>query len=216
MEVYSLPIVTAALVAGLLAGFGIAVQVGAVATYLVTLTARTSLKTGGCAALGVATVDGLYAAVAVIGGSVLTQALRPIMLPLRWASAAVLIGLAIRVGVNAIGRHRQATERPDASPISAGRAYLSLLGITVMNPTTVVYFTSLVLGSRTTAALHPVDEAVFIVAAFAASAGWHLVLAGGGALLGRALTGSRGRFVTAMISSTLIVALAVHLLLPGL
>ncbi|MGV9573326.1 hypothetical protein ACWDRX_29400, partial [Streptomyces nigra] len=37
-------VVTAALVAGLLAGYGIAVPVGAVATYLVSLTARTSLR----------------------------------------------------------------------------------------------------------------------------------------------------------------------------
>ena len=40
-----------ALVAGLLAGYGIAIPVGAVATYLLTLTARTSLKVGACAAL---------------------------------------------------------------------------------------------------------------------------------------------------------------------
>lgn len=39
-------VVTAALVAGLLAGYGIAVPVGAVATYLVSLTARTSLQIG--------------------------------------------------------------------------------------------------------------------------------------------------------------------------
>ncbi|MFE4795305.1 hypothetical protein ACFRFL_09395, partial [Streptomyces sp. NPDC056708] len=58
----------AVLVAGLLAGYGIAIPVGAVGTYLVGLTARTSLRTGACAALGVATADGLYAVVAVGGG----------------------------------------------------------------------------------------------------------------------------------------------------
>jgi threonine/homoserine/homoserine lactone efflux protein len=65
---------TAALVAGLLAGFGIAVPVGAVATYLVSLTARTSLRTGACAALGVATADGLYALIAALGGTALAAA----------------------------------------------------------------------------------------------------------------------------------------------
>jgi threonine/homoserine/homoserine lactone efflux protein len=62
---------TAAIVAGLLAGYGIAVPVGAVGAYLVALTARTSLRTGAAAALGVATVDGGYALVAMLGGGAL-------------------------------------------------------------------------------------------------------------------------------------------------
>ena len=49
---------TAALLAGLLAGYGIAMPVGAVATYLVTLTARTSARVGAAGALGVASADG--------------------------------------------------------------------------------------------------------------------------------------------------------------
>ncbi len=63
---------TESLVAGLLAGFGIAIPVGAVATYLVTLTARTSPRVGEAAALGVASADGLYAMLAVVGGAALT------------------------------------------------------------------------------------------------------------------------------------------------
>jgi threonine/homoserine/homoserine lactone efflux protein len=59
--------VTGALLAGLLAGYGIAMPVGAVATYLVTLTARTSARVGAAGALGVASADGLYAVVAGIG-----------------------------------------------------------------------------------------------------------------------------------------------------
>lgn len=61
----------AALVAGLLAGYGIAMPVGAVAAYLVALTAQTSLRTGVFAALGVATADGVYALIAVCGGAAL-------------------------------------------------------------------------------------------------------------------------------------------------
>ncbi|MER6983865.1 LysE family transporter, partial [Streptomyces carpinensis] len=98
---------TAALVAGLVAGYGIAVPVGAVATLLVSLTARTSLRTGACAALGVATADGLYALLATLGGAALADALRPVLVPLRWASALVLAALAVRGAVAAVRHHRR-------------------------------------------------------------------------------------------------------------
>ncbi|MEU6576727.1 LysE family transporter [Streptomyces sp. NPDC046805] len=204
---------TAALVAGLLAGYGIAVPVGAVATYLVSLTARTSLRTGACAALGVASADGLYALVAMLGGSALAAALRPVLTPLRWASALVLAALAVRGAVAALRRHRERGPalRPERPVPTPARAYLGLLGITLLNPTTVIYFAALVLGTRTTDAERPLSQGVFVLAAFAASASWQLFLAGGGALLGRALTGQRGRLVTALLSSGVILALAARM-----
>ncbi|MCW2911979.1 MAG: hypothetical protein JWN52_47 [Actinomycetia bacterium] len=218
MEADSRSVVIAALVAGLLAGYGIAMPVGAVATYLVALTARTSLRIGAFAALGVATADGLYALIAASGGSALTPAIQPIMIPLRWASVLALIALAVRGAAAAISqyRKRQRSTRADETPISPVRAYLGLLGITMMNPTTVIYFAALVLGSQTTAAPDYLEQAVFVLAAFAASASWQLLLAGGGALLGRTLTGRRARLITAMASSTLITALAIHLLIAAL
>ncbi|MET7455231.1 LysE family transporter [Streptomyces sp. NPDC005574] len=204
---------TAALLAGLLAGYGIAVPVGAVATYLVSLTARTSLRTGVCAALGVATADGLYALVACVGGSALAPVLRPFLDPLRWASAAVLLALATRGASTAVRRyrhHRTAT-RTDPPPPGPARAYGGLLALTLLNPTTVVYFAALVLGTRSAGSERPLEQGVFVLAAFAASASWQVSLAGSGALLGRALTGRRGRLVTALVSSGVIAALAVRM-----
>jgi len=205
-------VVTAALVAGLLAGYGIAVPV--VATYLVSLTARTSLRTGVCAALGVATADGLYALVATVGGAALAAALQPLLGPLRWASALVLVALAVRGAVTAVRQYRghRLAARTTPPPPSPARAYLSLLGITLLNPITVIYFAALVLGTRATDAVPPLEQGVFVLAAFTASASWQLSLAGGGALLGRALTGHRGRLVTALVSSAVILALAGRML----
>ncbi|MFJ7073931.1 LysE family transporter [Streptomyces sp. NPDC098781] len=206
---------TAALVAGLLAGYGIAVPVGAVATHLVSLTARTSLRTGVCAALGVATADGLYALAATLGGSALAGALRPVLVPLRWASAVVLAALAVRGAVIAVRHYRnhRLAARPAPPPPSPARAYVALLGITLLNPTTVIYFAALVLGTRATQAVSPLEQGVFVLAAFVASTSWQLLLAGGGALLGRVLTGRRGRLVTALVSSGVILALAVRMLM---
>jgi threonine/homoserine/homoserine lactone efflux protein len=203
-------------VAGALAGYGIAVPVGAVATYLVTLTARTSLKTGVYAALGVATADGLYALLAAVGGTALGQAIRSITAPLRWVSAVVLIALAIRISVTALGqyrRNRESGQADDALPAtSPRRVYLRLLGITLLNPTTVVYFAALVLGNHATAVTTPLDETVFVLAAFGASASWQVLLASGGAALGRLLTGRRGQLNTALFSSALITVLAIRIL----
>jgi threonine/homoserine/homoserine lactone efflux protein len=209
---------TAALVAGLLAGYGIAVPVGAVGTYLVSLTARTSLRTGVCAALGVATADGLYALAATLGGAALASALRPALGPLRWVCVLVLLALAAWGAVTALREyrgHRLATRTAPAPP-SPARAYLGLLGITLLNPTTVIYFAALVLGSQATGPAGPLEQGVFVLAAFAASASWQVLLAGSGALLGRALTGHRGRLATALVASGVMTALAVRMsLAPG-
>ncbi|MFC8372430.1 MULTISPECIES: LysE family transporter [unclassified Streptomyces] len=209
---------TAALLAGLLAGYGIAVPVGAVGTYLVSLTARTTLRTGVCAALGVATADGLYALAATLGGSALASALRPVLGPLRWVCVLVLLALAAWGAAGAVRRYRgrRLTARPGTAPPGAARAYLSLLGITLLNPTTVIYFAALVLGSRSGEAAGPVEQSVFVAAAFAASASWQVLLAGGGALLGRSLTGHRGRLVTALVASAVMTALAIRMAVaPG-
>ncbi|MFJ8944687.1 LysE family transporter [Streptomyces sp. NPDC102395] len=205
---------TAALVAGLVAGYGIAVPVGAVGTYLVSLTARTSLRTGVCAALGVAAADGIYALLATVGGSAVAVALRPVLTPLRWASAVVLLALAAWSAATAIRRYRahRLAVRSGPPPPGPARAFLSLLGITLLNPTTVVYFAALVLGAGAQVAVRPLEQGVFVMAAFAASASWQVLLAAGGALLGRALTGRRGRLATALASSAVMTVLAVRML----
>ncbi|CAL9627305.1 LysE family transporter [Streptomyces sp. enrichment culture] len=202
------------LVAGLVAGYGIAVPVGAVGTYLVSLTARTTLRTGAAAALGVASADGLYALLATAGGSALADTLRPAVTPLRWASVLVLLALAVLGAAGALRRHRarDLRTRTDPPPPSAHRAYLGLLGVTLLNPTTVIYFAALVLGTGANGIQDSgaTAQTVFVLAAFAASASWQLLLAGGGALLGRALTGHRGRLVTALVSSAVMAALALR------
>jgi threonine/homoserine/homoserine lactone efflux protein len=211
-------VVIAALVAGLLAGYGVALPVGAVGAYVVALTARTSLRTGVCAALGVATADGLYALIAVLGGAALAAALRPATPPLRRGSAVVLIALAVWGTVTAIRRHRATRHGPPAGQAASGaaRAYLGLWAMTMMNPLTIVYFVALVLGRQSAAASARADQAVFVLAVLVASASWQLALAGSGAVLGQVLTGSRGQLITAMASSALIGGLALHLLIAAL
>lgn len=196
-----------AAVAGLLAGYGVAIPVGAIGALIVSLTARTSLRVGSAAALGVATADGVYCAVAVVGGAAVAGLIAPLSGVLRWAAAVVLLALAART---AYGAWRHRSDEKDATFATPRRAFLGLLALTMLNPATVVYFTALVLGGRADG-----GGAVFVAAAFVASASWQLLLAAGGGLLGRVLTGPRGRSATAAVSSAVIAALAVGLVVQA-
>jgi arginine exporter protein ArgO len=200
--------VTGAFLAGVVAGYGVAVPVGAIAVLIAGLTARTSLRVGAAAGLGAATADGVYALVAVLGGAALATAITPFSTPLRWVAAVVLLLLAAYTARSALRRRTAAAAGPP--PIDSttpGRAYLGVLGLTMLNPATIVYFAALVLGRGGTG-----GGVWFVTGAFLASASWQLLVAGGGALVGRVLTGDRGRTITALISSAVIAILAVGLI----
>jgi arginine exporter protein ArgO len=81
----------------------------------------------------------------------------------------------------------------------------------LVNPGTVIYFVALVMGLRLDTAPSALGLALFVAAVFAASASWQLVLACGGAMVGRALNSDRGRRVAALISGPLIGVLALAL-----
>ena len=201
-----------AIVAGLLAGYGVAIPVGVIAPLIMSLTARTSLRIGASAALGVATADGVYALIAVLGGAAVAGVIEPIAGPLRWVSAAILIGLATHGAIAALRRHRApAAARAEGGLNTPIKAYAGLLGLTLLNPMTIVYFGALVLGRQASDGLTAAGEVIFVVAAFAASASWQLLIAGSGSLLGRLLTGARGRLGTALASSAVLAVLAVLL-----
>ncbi|MEV8507210.1 LysE family transporter [Actinoplanes sp. NPDC051475] len=194
---------TAAFLAGVVAGYGVAVPVGAIAVLVAGLSARTSLRVGAAAGLGAATADGVYALVAVLGGAALTGVIAPIATPLRWAAAAVLLVLAAHTAWSALSRPAAVRDTDRTTPAAA---YLGILGLTLLNPATVVYFAALVLGRGGEG-----GGTWFVLGAFLASASWQLLIASSGSLVGRFLTGPRARVVTALVSSAVIAVLAVGL-----
>ncbi|WIM98250.1 LysE family transporter [Actinoplanes oblitus] len=199
---------SAPFLAGVVAGYGIAVPVGAIGALIAGLSARTSLRVGAAAGMGAATADGIYATVAVAGGAAVAGMIAPIAGPLRWAGAVVLLALA---GWTAWGAIRgPGSGARDERPTTAWRAYAGILGLTLLNPATVIYFAALVLGNGGAG-----GGIWFVLGAFLASASWQLLIAGGGSLIGRLLTGPRGRLVTALTSSAVIAVLAVRLLLDA-
>jgi arginine exporter protein ArgO len=204
---------TAALVAGLVAGYGVAIPLGAIGALLMSLGARTSWRIASSAALGVAAADGIYALVAVLGGASLARWIEPISAPLRWIAVAVLLVMAFRTTASAVKHYRDPTRaREVAGLTSPGRAFLALLGLTMLNPATIFYFGALVLGWRSSGSYDGGEGAVWIAAVIFASASWQLLLAGGGAMVGRVLRSPKGKLGTAIVSSLMIAGLATYVL----
>jgi threonine/homoserine/homoserine lactone efflux protein len=188
-------------VSGLLAGYGIAIPVGAVSILIVTIGMRSGFRTGFMAGAGAATADLLYATAASLGGAALSLLLAPVSLYLRVAGGAALVGLAAYGTAMGFSRKPGAGEKPARGP---GATYAQLLGITLVNPLTVVYFTALVLGRGGAAAGTPADRILFVPGAALASLSWQTFIAGLGAVLHARLSERFRR--GAVIAGNLIVA----------
>jgi threonine/homoserine/homoserine lactone efflux protein len=214
-EVERLPPLTTVLAAGLVAGFGVAMPMGPVAVYLVTLTAHTSVRVGTAAALGIATVDAGYALIATVAGSAVVRVLRPVLPVLHWTAAAILLALGVWMALGALTDRVGSASAIVAQRMSAARAYVQLSALTLVNPSTVVYFAALVVGLRPLSGYAPafVSGVVFVAAVFVASASWQLLLTGGGVLVGRRLVSRSGQRYTGLVSGLVILALAARVAL---
>lgn len=109
-------------------------------------------------------------------------------MPLRAAAVVVLLVIAGR-GFAAARARSAAPDAPRAeSPAGHGflGTYTRFLGLTLLNPMTVVYFAALVLALPVLDA-GPSTRVAFAAAAFAASLSWQLLLAAGGAVAHRRL-----------------------------
>jgi arginine exporter protein ArgO len=198
--------VIAGLVAGLLAGYAVALPLGAIGSYLITLTARSSLRIGVAAALGVATMDGMYALLAVLGGAAAAAALAPLAEPLRWTAVVALLLLAGRALLVVRTVPADVAPMPRRRPVAVFGQFVAL---TAVNPPTLISFTALVIGARLGSSGEPAARALFVLGTFAASTSWQLLLAAAGALLGRLL--SRRRALLGYLSAGLLTGLAVTL-----
>jgi len=132
---------------GVVAGLAVAMPLGAVGTYLVGLGARERIAVATGAALGVASVDGGYAVIAVLGGTGLQIVLSEVSDWLKWIAVSVLVVIAIRTLLLTVRRyrgHRDAVDRPrDLTPV---RAYGSLAALTAVNPATLITFAAVTVG----------------------------------------------------------------------
>jgi arginine exporter protein ArgO len=199
---------------GAVAGLAVAMPIGAVGAYLVALGARERIAVTAAAALGVASVDGGYAVIAVLGGAGLGIVLSEMSGWLNWVAATVLVIVAIRAMWLAIRRYRGKGDGVgQPRELTPARAYLSLLALTALNPATLITFAAVAIGRSSSGGSRLPSVALFAIGAFAASAIWQLLLTGGGNLLGRLFSDRRGQFAVSACSALIMLCLSVGLLL---
>jgi len=193
---------TAALLAGLVAGLAIAMQVGAVSLLLIEAAVTAGPRVGLAAGMGVATADFGYAAVAAAAGGAVGAVLASHEAEIRFVAAGVLAAIAL----HGLAKLR---DEPGTAIVAAGRPYLRFLAITGANPLTIASFAAVA------AALSldgPGAALAFTVGVGAASAGWHAVLSLAAGHAGRWVT-PRVRRALAVGGRLVVLAIAAHLAL---
>jgi len=198
------------LLKGILAGYGIAIPVGAIAVLIVQVGLRCGFRCAASAGTGAATADLVYSVVAVTAGSAMARSIDSLGDPLRIASGVVL------ALIGAWGLYRGRSDPPPMDvalpgPADYAATYAKFLGLTLINPLTVVYFAAFILGSGLAEDLTTTGAALFVVGAFLASLSWQIGLAGIGAIARHRLP--HGFRIGAVVTGNLlIIAMAVAII----
>lgn len=198
---------------GLIAGYGIAVPVGAVAIMIVSASMQSGFRIGFMAGAGAASADFIYAVLASIAGMTVIEFLHPIAPVLRVLSGIVLIVLAAFTIWRGIRRDRSGgKEARTTRPLST---FMQFLGITLINPLTVVYFTALILGRDSSAQPEIAGLALFAIGAGMASLSWQTLLAALGGIARNRLS-RRFRLWATILGNLLVLGMGLQILILAL
>ncbi len=200
-----------AFLTGIVAGYGIAIPVGAIAVLIVDVGIRCGFRCAFFAGAGAATADLFYASLAVIGGAALAGSVQSVDQPLRIGSGIVLVVIA-GVGLRQVGRKREPIEIavPDRRELAS--TFGRFVGLTIINPTTIVYFTAVIIGLGVADDMSASEGLLFVGGAFAASLSWQSLLAGVGAFAGDRLD-DRAQTVAVVLGNLVILAFAAVIVL---
>lgn len=198
----------AAFVAGALAGYAIAIPVGAIAILIIEIGIRRGFRAAAAAGAGTASADGLYATLAAVGGAAFASVLEPFARPLKIIAIGALLGIGLRGFVLlVVGRRR--VRRDAEVPTRHFGTYLRFLVLTLLNPATVIYFAALILGLPSIGR-GPGERAAFVAGAFLASLSWQTSLAAVGAVAHHRLS-PRLQVAISLLGNAVIVGFAVAL-----
>ncbi len=202
-----------ALLAGIVAGYAIAIPVGPIAILIFETGLRRGLRIAAAAGAGAASADGFYATLAGLVGAAVGALLAPVIGPARLLGAALLLVMGAR-GLWEVLRpqagHSAAEKREAARGRGPWRTYLAFLGLTIVNPLTFLYFGALMLGLPSATGTE--GRALFAAGAFGASLSWQLLVAVAGAVLHGRLP-ARLQAATRVVGSLIVLGVAARLLL---
>ena len=196
---------------GAIAGFAIAIPVGAIAVLILETAMRRGFRLGFAAGAGAATVDFVFASLASLAGQTLAPVLAPLGPAMRLVSALVLVGLG-GYGLWRAWRAGLSTTVSVAVGAEGGlRTYFKFVALTLLNPATIAYFAALILGQNARAPLSAVERVWFVFGVWLASFAWQTFLAWLGALAHRRLSPRVQRW-TSGLGNVMVIALGVRLL----
>jgi arginine exporter protein ArgO len=196
-----------AFLAGVIAGFGVAVPLGAIGVLLVQEGISNGWRTARAGGAGVALVDFGYAAVAVTAGAAVSQLLVGREHAVRSVGAVVLAVVVVR-GLLALRRAAPGTEQaaPTGSPLQVLCRFVAL---TAINPLTALYFVVLTAGLGRQVS-RPAAATAFVAGVFLASLAWQLLLTGVASVTGTRMP-PWTRTVTSLVGYTVVAGYAIRL-----
>jgi threonine/homoserine/homoserine lactone efflux protein len=201
-----------AFVHGALAGYAIAIPVGAIAVLIIETGLQRGFAYGFAAGTGAATADLIYATIASSLGSIVAVWLAPIAFALKIASAGFLIMLGGWGFWKSWGaRQTSETQRKIPPSMSLPQTYFTLAGLTILNPATIAYFGALILGLNADAQPTVAERVLFVAGAFISSWSWQSLLAMLGSMAHKYLP-PEFRTVTGLIGNSIIVVLGIKIL----
>lgn len=185
-----------AFLTGVLAGYGIAIPVGAIAVLIIDAGLRYGFQSGFWAGAGAASADLLYAVIAVIVGGTAVTILGSFVSELQLASGVLLLALGL-AGLWKLGR-TAANTSPTPAMQSTRNIYVLFLGLTLLNPMTIVYFAALILGGAAGSEATVVSRALFVIGAGVASLTWQTFLAASASLFHKRLSARMTKSLSAL------------------
>ena len=200
----------------MLAGYGIAIPVGAIAILIVETGLRRGFAAGFMAGAGAATGDLLFATLAVVAGAALAAFIAPYSWPLRIISGVLLILIGV-YGLLRLRHRKYQTNHPSEPGDNQGYAktYVQFLALTLLNPLTIAYFAILIVGRDSNQTLTAFDRIAFVMGAGLASLSWQTLLAGTGSFARQHLS-PRFQLIATMLGNVIVVVIGIRILVQAL
>jgi len=198
---------------GFLAGLALAIPVGPMAILLVNTTISRGLRHGVVGALGMATVDGVYALAVFVIGGIIASALTSLKLVFALVGAAILLFL----GVQTLYKNLQLLGKTDLptnvanEKSSVAKTFGTFVAATVVNPPTALYFLAIAPNVANMGfELSFSTATIFALAVLIGSLIWQEALVFVG-LAVRGITSNRFRVWLGLLGGLLIIGLALSI-----